>query len=141
MFPSSWSTHKTLAPPRKSSRTSACAKRATCTRRKTPGLRPLRPPSRSLPRKVFLCPPGDLSEGRQQRAARIGERVGDRQWGPPLDRSAHQPRVRQLEETIREHRIADPVDGPGERAETRGSSFEGAQHDADPSLAQKIEGS
>src|SRR5262245_48506726 len=67
--------------------------------------------------EVFVGPTADLLERRQQRAAGVGELVGDRDWRAFVDGAGDQSRAGQPAEPGGQHRVADPFDRPREFAE------------------------
>ena len=96
---------------------------------------------RLLRRKVLFRPATDLLERRKEGPARLGEAVSDRKGWTFRDGSRDESLLAQLAETLREHGVADPVDGPGESSEPRRPAAQGPQNHAGPPLAEEVEGS
>ena len=90
---------------------------------------------------MLLRPASDLLERREEGSARLGEAVGDRKGWTFRDGSRDESFPAQLAETLRQHGIADPVDGPGDSPEPRRAPPQGRQNHAGPPLAEEVEGS
>ena len=88
---------------------------------------------------MFLGPAADLCERRQQGSARVGERVGHRERRSLPDRAGDESGIGQLAEPVGEHRIADPLDGTGERAEAGRPAAQRPEHHPGPALAEQVE--
>src|SRR3954452_6675031 len=90
--------------------------------------------------EVIACPEGDLFERRHERTATIGQSVGDGDRWPFVDGARDEPAGGKVGQPVREHGVADPVDGPRQFPKTGGAGAQVPQNHGIPSFAEELEG-